>query len=250
MIQISVHPNEVPINELTDLVVRLTNVSHGYCTGIRLSFRVPKEVVLVRGSGQFKVDLIEPKKHYDHAIRIRAKAPGKFTIVFTNFSYFDPSGSGQRIRDSFASLLVTDSIPCLVSELQLQITTSKLNANQWSAISGTITNIGSDVAQQVVLVAHGPTLEARNVKIDNLKVGESKTFELVIQTKMPGTHVPVEITAIYKNRNKKTLQSKWTFYLNVEEQISPTSVNYQSNFYGSIDGSIHTGSGNIHQDKD
>lgn len=99
MIALSLHPNEIHCNQLTRVALRLTNTSVGTYTNVRLTFRLPREILILRGKSQLpRISSLEKGAYHEYELYIKAACPGIFHLSSTNFSYLN--SIGQAIRPS------------------------------------------------------------------------------------------------------------------------------------------------------
>lgn len=225
MIFVSISPDQIHLDQPTDLKLRLMNTWSGPCTGIRYTFYLPKEILLLRGGRQLAVDLLEKGAIYEHTLRVRAQKLGEFPIVGTNFSYRDPIGRAHRVRESSVTLRVVQQIRNPVPILNLTLDSMKLQVSLWSSLSGTIANTGKGLVRGVSLSLAGPAMKARQAIVGELLPGETKPFMVPVQANEAGTRVPIDVKVLFQDENMQQHERLWHHYLMVEAKSSSIDIN-------------------------
>ena len=95
MIEVTVHPQEVPLAQAQDLKLCFRNIGEGACTNIRSELQTPPEVRVLAGGKPVKFGILRAKENREHSLRIRAKQSGDYILV-VSFSYRDSSGKSNR----------------------------------------------------------------------------------------------------------------------------------------------------------
>lgn len=224
MIVVSIDPDQILLKQPTDLKLRLTNTGSGPCTGIRYTFRVPKEILLLRGRRQFTVNLLEKGTSYEHALRVKAQKPGQFSLIGANFSYRDFRGRAHRVRDSSVALRVVPQTRVPIPVLNLRFDSTKLQVNLWSPLSGTITNTGKGPARDVNISLTGPAIKARQTVVGELLPGKSTPFTISVYASEAGTRVPIDVQVLFQDEKTQQHKRHWHHYLNVETKTSSIDV--------------------------
>jgi len=111
VIDLSIHPTEMAINESTKVTLRLTNTGVGTCTNVRLTFRFPPEILLVRGKKRLQIARLGKGESYEHDLHLKARRTGEFQFSSSNFSYRDPFGQSVRPPQTKRSLHVVKPPP-------------------------------------------------------------------------------------------------------------------------------------------
>ncbi len=245
MIALSVQPNQIPFDQPTDIVLRLINHDSGPCTSIRITFRMPKELLLIRGNRKCQLQLLTAGSLHELFFRVRAKSLGEFSILAANFSYQDQSGRVQRILDGKITLSVIRPTTIVKPTIQIVLNPQNLEARKWLALVGIITNTGHGAVKNINLSAEGPTLSVRNITINDLKAGETKSFTLTVRVEEAGPRFPIDIVTTFHDENDQVYRRKWQQYIVVREIKQAPTFSQQTNIYGSITGQVHTGEGDI-----
>lgn len=202
MIAASIHPDEVPVDQPRDVTVRLSNTGRGTCTNVRFTFRMPREILLIRGQRQVQVARLKEGEYYDHLLQVRAREQGTFSLVSTNFSYRDMAGCSRRVRETVLLLRVVApavSSPSPVPVLELELETTCLPAGEWSPLSGCVANVGEVAAQEVTLSASGSALQSHKETLGNLPPGGMLCFTLSVRATEVGTRVPIILKVTFQD---------------------------------------------------
>jgi hypothetical protein len=221
VIVVSVRPDEILVDQLTDVTLCLENTGPGVCTNVRFTFRVPKEILLIRGRRQVQVARLRKGEHYDHPLQVQAREQGTFQLVSTNFSYRDSSGRGQRVPETVLSLrAVTPTVlaPAPAPSLELTLETTNLPVDAWSPLSGCIANVGEVAVQGVTLSASGLDLQADREQVGDLPPGLTLPFTLSVRVTKAGTgtRVPIRLEAAFRDRSGRLRHRSWRAHLAVE----------------------------------
>jgi len=106
MITISLHPNTLYMDYLTDIIFRVANVEVGTCTNINLTVQSPPDILIVRGMRKLQIPYLDYGDYYDHALQLKARTKGVYSLSITNFSYRASNGEIIRPLGNFVSLKV------------------------------------------------------------------------------------------------------------------------------------------------
>lgn len=105
MMTLSINPNEIYVNQPTEVILRLNNNSKGTCTNVCLTFRLSREILLLGGNYRIpRIELIEAGRYYDYCLRLKATQEGEFYLFSTNFSFRD--AVGRVLRPSMMNILI------------------------------------------------------------------------------------------------------------------------------------------------
>ena len=227
MIAVSMHPNEIPLGQPTDVVLRLTNTGPGVCTNVRFTFRVTREILLIRGRRQVQIDQLREGQQHDHLLQLQARQLGVFELVSTNFSYRDSTGRGQRVPETVLCLQgVAPVAPCPVPApvLDLTLETTSLPVGAWSPLLGHIANVGKAPAWRITLSASGPALQVHKETLGDLPPGEALHFTLSVHATQIGTHVPIRLEATFRDDSGQLCRHSLPVHLAVEEARPSTEI--------------------------
>ena len=245
MIEISVYPTQVPIDQLVEAIIRFNYVGPEFCTEVRYELIVPKGFFLMGGDRKGTIPLLEKDNCYEHSLRILAESLGAFDFIVTRLSFRDESGRVQRLPDYPVSVNVfRPSVPAL----DLSVAEVKLQADKWHGLPVTIRNTGKDVANQVTLRLVSNSLavnETAGIVVQQLRPVEAREVTFTAYFKKPGSRVPIDIAVTCQDKSGGTHSFSWRHYLVVEEKAPTSTVVNQTNFHGKVKGPIHTGSGSI-----
>lgn len=111
MIDLSIHPTEIAINKSTKVTLRLTNTGVGTCTNVCLTFRFPRQILLVRGKKRLEIARLRKGESYEHDLHLKARETGEFQFSSSNFSYRDSFGQSVRPPQTKRSLHVVKPPP-------------------------------------------------------------------------------------------------------------------------------------------
>jgi hypothetical protein len=228
VIAVSVHPGEIPVDWPVEMTLRLTNTGVGACTNVRLTFRLPLEILLIRGRRQVQVARLGRGEHHDHLLQVRARKEGAFRLVSTNFSYRDPAGRGRRVPETAVPLRVVAPVRVPIPELELALETASLPLGEWSPLSGRIVNTGEVPAYGVTLSVAGPSLQAHGEMVGDLPPGDVLPFTLSTRVTEAGTRVPIRLEAAFRGGNGEWHQCSRRAYLVVgATQLSDIFKRYE-----------------------
>jgi hypothetical protein len=199
VIVVSIHPDKIPVDQPTDVTLRLTNTGSGACTNVCLIFRLPLEILLIRGRWQVQVSRLGKGQHHDHVIQLRARRQGIFHLKSTNFSYRDPMGRGRRVPETVIPMQVVAPVHMPVPALELTLETTGVPVGKWSPLSGRIANVGDGSAQGIVLFASGPSLQAHREPVEDLLPGQVLPFTLSVCAAELGIRVPIRLEATFRD---------------------------------------------------
>lgn len=132
----------------------------------------------------------------------------------------------------------------LTPDLEVNLLESKLYANEWCELVGTVQNTGQTAAKDISILVEGvKTTRADNV--DELAPGDIKQFKLHVFAENSGSSVPVLVVVTCKDEFGQLPPQRKRQQLHVKEKPATSTFSHQTNFYGPPSGSIHTGSGDI-----
>jgi hypothetical protein len=240
VIVVSVHPDEILTGQPVNVVLRLTNTGPGVCTNVRFTFRMPREILLIRGRRQVQIDRLSDGKQHDHLLQLQARKLGVFQLVSTNFSYRDSAGRGQRVPETILHLRGVAPAaprPTPIPVLDLTLETISLPTGAWNPLQGHISNIGEHPAWGIALSASGPALQAQEETIGNLPPGEGMPFTLSVRAAQTGTRVPIRLKATFRDDSGQCHRRGWLVHLAIE-QAKPSTRTAVDNIFRSYESGL------------
>src|SRR5690349_10884798 len=96
MIDITIEPTQLIVDQIDTLSIRLTNSDNKPCTHIGFRLRLPSQIVLLEGTDKIDIAKIEPGQNVIHTMRVRPKQVGSCMISSSSFSYRDGQGQSQH----------------------------------------------------------------------------------------------------------------------------------------------------------
>jgi len=111
MIQVTIEPNQLLVNQSNELVIRLTNTGRGPCTNVVFKILLPVQIILLHGSDRIQIDRLDPGQTAKYSLDVKPKLAGVWPITSANFSYRDPVGQPRRISDLYLELLASAETP-------------------------------------------------------------------------------------------------------------------------------------------
>jgi len=99
MIQVTLEPTQLVVDQPNELIVRLTNVGRGTYTNVVFKLVLPVQVVLLQGPDRIKIPLLDAGQSIMHTMHLRPKQVGTWVLTSSNFSYRDTLGQSQRISN-------------------------------------------------------------------------------------------------------------------------------------------------------
>lgn len=125
MIEITLNPQNIFIEQRSQLFLHLFNRGPGDCFDVRLGFRFSPEIHFVRNDRRIEREILREGKNYEHEMTVVAYQIGDFALTSESFSY----ENGQGIhKEQF-------SIPIRVMTAWQLVTTPKINPAETITIS-------------------------------------------------------------------------------------------------------------------
>lgn len=203
MIQVSLEPTELCVDQSNELVVRLSNIGHTRCANVIFKLALPVQLVLLQGADRIDLPYLDAGQSITHTLRVRPKQVGSLFLTSSNFSYRDAQGQSHRVSDFGQTVRVTTKITASAApavELSIKVSTIELPLGQWETIEGQITNVGQSYLQKLAVRAVGPfTCDPRMPwrTLNSLQSGQEVPFALPVRVNESGNKVPFHIEIEY-----------------------------------------------------
>ncbi len=99
MLQVSLEPATLVVNQPNKMIFRLTNTSDKFCYNIVFYPTFPNQLVSLKGVGCLKAARLDAGESTIYESLVRPKCIGEWAITSRNFSYRDGAGQSRRITD-------------------------------------------------------------------------------------------------------------------------------------------------------
>lgn len=111
MLELRLTPDHLEVGVRTNGHLCLTNRSPSRLSLIRLAFRAPSGVRLLRGQTTLDIPRLEPGETVQVPLVVEGVAPGSFALEQLNLSFRDPQGQTQRFDGQAPRWLVRQPAP-------------------------------------------------------------------------------------------------------------------------------------------
>jgi hypothetical protein len=203
MIEATVAPRKLVVDQPAELAVRLTNTGAGPCTNLVFTLSLPVQIILLRGSNRIEIGQLGGGESATCKVRVRPRVAGTWVLTSTNFSYRDPHGRSRRIDDLRLTLEVVPAVPTAPTpdaELTVEPTTEELPLNEWETLEGWVTNTGPLALKDIAVRAVGPLSRDPHQswhKVGALQPGQRNRFGIPVRAAESGSKVPLHIQVRY-----------------------------------------------------
>jgi hypothetical protein len=99
MLQVTLEPTTLVVNQPKKMIFRLTNTSGKFCTNIVFKPTFPIQLVSLKGVDCLEVPRLNAGESIIYEFLVRPKCVGEWAITSRNFSYRDGCGQSRRIND-------------------------------------------------------------------------------------------------------------------------------------------------------
>jgi len=147
MIQITVNPTQLIMNQISSLSIMFTNSSNKPCRNIGFRLRLPPQIVLLKGNDKIDIAKIDPFQNVTRTVQVRPKQIGSWIIGSSSFSYRDGQGQSQHPSSLLQEISV---IPTKSAQKSQPIIVS---GNNYQAINIVENMIGNPIIQNHSVVA-------------------------------------------------------------------------------------------------
>lgn len=215
-IEITVEPEQLIRGEEAELVLSLHNSHASPCTNIVFGFRLPFQIVLLRGSRRLRLPRLEGGSSYQHQLTVLPKEEGQFALHSGNCSYRDSRGRAQRISSFEVPLEVVAPSPEPVPaapDLRISVRTGEVPLEEWVTLEVELANEGDGVAHQTTLNATG-RIDTDPVRVPDLRPHDVVQVELPVRALEPG-RVPVRFEAKCRGPGKTLVRVREKEFLDV-----------------------------------
>lgn len=130
MINVTFLPDIIPLNQSCYVKLCFSYEGAGYCTNIKFTFRVPKDIYILEGDEVVEIGVLKADEPFFYPIRLIAKQIGQANAINGSFTYWDAEGNGVRTK---ASIPLT-VIPRQDAEDEVDILTSGIQQSSFSTI--------------------------------------------------------------------------------------------------------------------
>ncbi len=222
MIIISLRPDKISTDIVDTVHLRFTNTGPGICTNVRFTFRMPKEVLLIRGKRQLNISRLNEGESHEYALQVKAIAPGVFSLMSANFSYRNLAGEIFRVKETTLALNVIkpDALPSLPPpSIKINLNPDVVSSSTWTSIKGDISNTGAIMIKNVEISAEGPALKSHKEVLGDVSPGQTLPFTLSIYASEDGTRVPVCLKTRFQDVAEKFYACDSTHFIAVAKNV-------------------------------
>lgn len=205
MIHITVEPTQLVIDQISSLSIMLTNSENKPCTHISFKLRLPSQIVLLEGNDKIEIAKIDPFQDVTHTVRVRPKQIGSWIIGSSSFSYRDSQGQSQHpspLQQEVEVIPITLASKLQEPKVLVKLSTEALPFGEWDQLEGEIINSGDVILYDVSFRVVGPvawnTYNAQH-SLGIIRVGESKSFQVLVRAEESGNKVPLHIEVTYSD---------------------------------------------------
>jgi len=99
MLQVTLEPTSLVVNQPEKMIFCLKNTSDKFCSNIVFKPTFPSQLVSLKGADHLEVPQLNAGKSIIYEFLVRPKSVGEWTITSRNFSYRDGYGQSRRVTD-------------------------------------------------------------------------------------------------------------------------------------------------------
>lgn len=174
MIRLTAEPAVIQVGVRTPAALRLTNRAAGELSQIRLSFRLPEGLELLRGQTSLTVQRLPPGETAQVPLVIQARRAGQQPVQQLNLSFRDWQGRIHRYEGEPPAWVAQVAEPAPPppppppAPLELSWTWSALCLETWSLGEIVVSNPGPGVARRVRISSADPRAEVQPAEPEHL----------------------------------------------------------------------------------
>lgn len=214
MVNIALKPNQILVNQETQLILQVSNNHDGTCLHLIFDLEIPPGLVLIQGDDMIRRDRMKAGETYSHPMVVYPKWAGIFPIVMRGCSYRAPNGSTCYLENL---TLQVEAMPTLQTSAndgpEWEISLSNdLRLEEWGSLAVTVSNYSNITGSEVFLRIEGP-VDAERLCIPSLAPGGEVTLEMPVRPREPGKKVPVKVK--FETKSGVEINPASTHYLSV-----------------------------------
>lgn len=206
MIEVTFEPSRLVAGEDSVLAVRLANTGSETCTDIVFRFRLPLDVLLLRGRNLIEIRELKAGQACRYELLARAKRPGAFAIQSPNFSYRNEDGRPVRVSSFGAELTVVPASQAPATPTLRIGTTGQLALGEWDILRIKVSNSSDFGVRDVEVTVNGPFQigeHGPSARIPSLAAGAEAEISFFVFAEHGGRHVPVGVRSRYVDRTNR-----------------------------------------------
>lgn len=221
MIQITVVPTQLVMDQISSLSIRLTNSGNKPCTHLFFRLRLPSQIVLLEGNDKIDIAKIEPHQNVTHTVRVRPKQIGSWIIGSSSFSYRDSQGQSQHpspLQQEVKVIPIVTASELSEPQVIVRLSTTALPLNEWDQLEGEVINSCDVALYNIALRVFGPIaldLHDSLYSVGTLRSGESKVFQFPVRAEESGNKVPLHVKVSYEDDSGRS---------RLHDQLTPIQV--------------------------
>jgi len=174
MLSLSLEPAVIEVGGRTPVVVRLTNSAATELSQIRLSFRLPEGLELLRGQTSLLVQRLRPGETLAVPLVVQARRAGRLALEQLNLSFRDAQGRPRRYEGEVPAWIAQAARPTAPppppapARLELVLAPDVLRQGLWTLLKVTVRNHGPGAAQRIRLWTPDPRWQAQPAELERL----------------------------------------------------------------------------------
>jgi len=238
MLELSLVPSKLVEGVRTCCVLRVLNRSSECVYMVRLAFRLPNKLHLLRGDLALMLDRLHAGERAEVALEIKALAAGTFPLEQINLSFRDAKGRPHRFDGPAPGWEVRPFVPSPApirpvtrpAELDLMLPSPTLTLGKWALLAGELHNHGPGLARQITITTNDRRWEIQSPKVFELPVGASLSFAVNIKPLEAG-EVMLNLKIISELSDGSRRTDAWTQTMRV---VGPTDAQEEQVHIGQV----------------
>jgi hypothetical protein len=226
MIDITFQPNQLIIDQINVLSLKLTNLGDKVCTHVNLRLRLPPQIVLLEGRDKIEDAKIDSGQNIILTVHVRPKQVGSWIIGSSSFSYRDNLGRSHHPAPLQGEIEVIPLTPAqkLQEPAHVEITYSAERGR--SKVDDQLTSVPVEKPPEIANSQFSKNYRGNTIAVNKTNVSAPKIFisyshaDEKYMTRLVSMLKPLEKQGVFKIWHDRAITPGNEWYQDIQNAIN------------------------------